>query len=66
MTEVSYSSVNPPIHVVVEHGRVTLEGVVASNMDRVIAHSLASSFPAFALKNELKTDEEVRDELERL
>jgi hyperosmotically inducible protein len=58
--------VNPPIHVIVEHGRVTLEGVVNSNVDRMLARSLASSFGAFSVTNELKTDAEMRQELERM
>jgi len=60
------TQVNPPIHIVVERGRVTLEGVVANNIDRVVAYSIASMFPAFSVKNELKTEEEVKKELERL
>ena len=55
---------NPPIHVVVNRGRVTLEGVVQSNVDRMVARSLASGFGAFEVKNELKTDAEVRESLE--
>ena len=39
------SMVNPPIHIIVEHGRVTLEGVVNNNVDRMIARSIASSLP---------------------
>ena len=35
--------VNPPIHILVEHGRVTLAGVVNNNMDRVLARSLAGA-----------------------
>jgi hyperosmotically inducible protein len=58
--------VNPPIHIVVERGRVTLEGVVNNNVDRVIAMSLASGFLSFDLKNELKTTQEAREELEQL
>ena len=58
--------VNPPIRIVVENGRVTLEGVVNSNIDRMLARSIASSFNAFAVTNNLKTDEEVKRELERL
>jgi len=58
--------VNPPIHVIVEHGRVTLEGVVNSNVDRMLARSLASSFGAFSVTNELKTEAEMRQELERM
>ena len=56
---------NPPIHIVVEHGRVTLTGVVGSNVDRVLAHSLAAQFGAFSVTNALKTDEEVRETLEK-
>jgi hyperosmotically inducible protein len=57
---------NPPIHIVVERGRVTLEGVVNSNVERMLARSLASSFGAFSVTNNLKTDAEMRNALERL
>jgi hyperosmotically inducible periplasmic protein len=61
------SMVNPPIHVIVEHGRVTLEGVVNSNVDRMIARSIASSFSSFGpVANALKTEAEAKEELERL
>ena len=53
--------VNPPIHIVVEHGRVTLTGVVQSNVDRMLARSLATQFGALSVSNELKTDAEVTD-----
>ena len=56
---------NPPIRVVVNRGRVTLEGVVQSNVERMLARSLASGFGEFELKNELKTDAEVREAMER-
>jgi len=56
---------NPPIHIVVEHGRVTLTGVVNSNVDRMLAQSLATQFGAFSVTNELKTDAEVRNALEK-
>jgi len=55
---------NPPIRVVVNRGRVTLEGVVQSNVERMLARSLASGFGEFDLKNDLKTDAEVRESLE--
>ena len=55
---------NPPIRVVVNRGRVTLEGVVQSNVERMLARSLASGFGEFELKNELKTDAEVREAME--
>jgi osmotically-inducible protein OsmY len=57
---------NPPIHIVVKHGRVTLTGVVQSNVERMLARSLATGFGSFEVKNALKTDEEVRAELERI
>ena len=58
--------VNPPIHIIVDHGHVTLEGVVNSNVDRMLARSLASGFGAFSVKNELKTDAEMSAVLEKL
>jgi hyperosmotically inducible protein len=60
------SMVNPPIHIIVEHGRVTLEGVVNSNIDRMLARSIASSFDAFEVTNNLKTDAEAKAELEKI
>jgi len=56
---------NPPIHIVVEHGRVTLTGVVNSEVDRMLARSLASQFNAFSVTSDLKTDAEVRAALEK-
>ena len=56
---------NPPIHIVVERGRVTLTGVVNSNIDRVLARSLATQFGAFSVTNDLKTDAEVQALLEK-
>ena len=58
--------VNPPIHIIVDRGRVTLEGVVNSNVERMLARSIATSFNAFEVRNELKTDAEVKDLLEKL
>ena len=60
------SMVNPPIHIIVDRGRVTLEGVVNSNVDRMLARSIASSFLSFELTNDLKTDDEVKEQLEKL
>ena len=54
---------NPPIHIVVEHGRVTLTGVVQSEVDRMLARSLATQFGALSVTSELKTDAEVGDAL---
>ena len=57
---------NPPIHIVVNRGRVTLTGVVQSNVERMLARSLATGFGSFEVKNALKTDEEIRTELEKI
>jgi hyperosmotically inducible periplasmic protein len=47
---------NPPIHIIVEHGRVTLTGVVNSNVERVLARSLATGRGELSVVNELRTD----------
>jgi hyperosmotically inducible protein len=57
---------NPPVHIVVERGHVTLSGVVNNNVERMLARSLATSLGAFSVVNALKTDAEVRADLERL
>jgi hyperosmotically inducible protein len=56
---------NPPIHIVVERGRVRLTGVVNSDVDRMLARSIASQSGAFSVTSELKTDAEVREALEK-
>ena len=55
---------NPPIHIVVDRGHLTLTGVVNNNVERMLARSLVSKLGAFSVKNELKTDAEVRALLE--
>ena len=57
---------NPPIHIVVENGHVTLTGVVNSNVERMLARSLATTFGAFSVKNDLRTDAEVQQLLEKV
>ena len=57
---------NPPIHIVVENGRVTLTGVVNTDVDKMLARSLASQFGAFSVTSNLKTDAEVREALEQI
>lgn len=47
---------NPPIHIVVENGRVTLTGAVDNQVERMLAYSLAQVPGVFSVKNELKTD----------
>lgn len=57
---------NPPIHIVVVRGHVTLTGTVNSPVDRLLARSLAIGFGAFDVKNDLRTDAEVREALEKI
>lgn len=57
---------NPSSHVIVEHGRVTLDGVVNNEMDKAITNSVARSFQAFGVTNELKTSDEVQQLLAAL
>ena len=57
---------NPSIHIIVEHGHVTLTGVVNSEVDRMLARSLANRFPAMSVTSELKTPAEVKEALEKL
>jgi hyperosmotically inducible protein len=53
---------NPPIHIIVEGGRVTLAGVVNSNVERMLARSLATGNGEMSVTNALKTDAETRTE----
>ncbi len=57
---------NPSIHIVVDRGRVTLDGVVNSDADRVIAGMVARQFQTFGVTNDLRTTEEMRRDLEHL
>ena len=57
---------NQPIHILVEHSRVTLEGVVLNDTYRAIASSIATTqFGVMSVKNNLKTEAEARDALEK-
>jgi hyperosmotically inducible protein len=49
----------PPIHIIVNNGRVTLEGVVSRPMDKQIAEMQAKSVPgAFSVTNHLRVESE--------
>jgi osmotically-inducible protein OsmY len=48
------SRVNPPIHIIVEHGRVALTGAVRSNVEKRQAEIIArSTFGVFSVDNKL-------------
>jgi hyperosmotically inducible protein len=54
--------VNPPIHIIVDHGHVTLTGVVNSNVERMMAESIARSADGvFSVENNLKLEKDVRE-----
>jgi len=55
---------DPPIHIVVDRGNVTLTGIVDNESDRMIARSLASHTLAFSVGSELKTLAEAKADLE--
>jgi hyperosmotically inducible periplasmic protein len=57
---------NPPVHVIVERGRVTLEGMVDTEADRLAALSIARSFGAFKVEDQLKTPAQAQRELGKL
>jgi osmotically-inducible protein OsmY len=51
--------VNPPIHIVVKHGRVTLTGVVISEVERRKAEQIARSiFGVLSVQNTLRLERE--------
>jgi hyperosmotically inducible protein len=49
----------PPIHIIVDRGRVTLKGVVARRADGQIAYARARTVPgSFAVDNQLIVEDE--------
>lgn len=51
---------NPSIHIIVDRGHVTLEGVVSSNMDRTLAYMAANRVSGvFSVKNNLRLENEM-------
>jgi hyperosmotically inducible protein len=46
----------PPIHIIVENGKVTLTGRVNSNADRTLAYALAQVPGTFSVTNALQLD----------
>ncbi len=49
----------PPIHIIVDNGHVTLEGVVARQMDKQVAEMQAKSVPnVFSVTNNLRVEEQ--------
>ena len=56
-----FQGANPSLRIIVNRGQVTLEGVVANEGDRRLAHIAASGVPgAFSVTNNLRTDRDER------
>lgn len=51
---------SPPIHIIVEHGRVTLKGTVPTELDRALARSLAAGQGERSITCALRTEAETR------
>lgn len=47
---------NPSIHIIVNRGHVTLEGVVANKMDKQLAYMAANSVSSFSVTNNLRAE----------
>jgi hyperosmotically inducible protein len=49
----------PPIHIIVDHGHVTLVGVVGNEMDKNVAYLQANSVPdVFSVANKLRVEKD--------
>lgn len=53
---------NPPVHIIVNRGHVTLTGVVVSEVDLLQARALAGQFSAFSVTSKLRLAADVRAE----
>lgn len=50
---------NPPVHIIVEHGNVTLTGVVNSEVERRVAEAIArGTFSVMSVTNKLRVERE--------
>jgi osmotically-inducible protein OsmY len=56
------SRVNPPVRIIVDHGRVTLTGYVNSEVERVMIGHIARGTLAFAVDNQVKLDRDANPE----
>ena len=54
--------VNPPIRIIVEHGNITLTGVVNSRVERATLESIARGVLAFKVDNEVQVESEINKE----
>ena len=54
--------VNPPIRIIVEHGNITLTGVVNSRVEKVALESIARGVLAFHVDNQVQVESEIEKE----
>ncbi|PYQ47541.1 MAG: hypothetical protein DMF78_23490 [Acidobacteria bacterium] len=53
---------NPPVHIVVENGNITLTGVVNSRVEKVTLESIARGTLAFRVDNRVQVESEIGKE----
>jgi len=53
---------HPPIHIIVDRGRVTLTGIVGSAVEQQLLGHIARGTLAFAVDNQVKLESELRAE----
>jgi osmotically-inducible protein OsmY len=56
---------NPPVHIVVENGHITLTGVVSSQVDKVKLETIARGTLAFRVDNQIQVEGETGKEKAR-
>jgi hyperosmotically inducible periplasmic protein len=56
------SMTNPPVHIVVENGRITLTGVVTSRVDKAVLDSIARGTLSFQVDNQVQVESETPKE----
>jgi hyperosmotically inducible periplasmic protein len=54
--------VNPPIRIIVDHGNITLTGVVNSRVERVALESIARGVLAFKVDNQVQVESDIEKE----
>ena len=53
---------NPPIHIVVENGNITLTGLVNSRVEKAVLESIARGTLAFRVDNQVQVENEINKE----
>jgi hyperosmotically inducible protein len=53
---------NPPIHIVVENGNITLTGLVNSRVEKAVLESIARGTLAFRVDNQVQVESEIEKE----